>query len=219
MSTDGVRLNKRLMDQVGCSRSEAERYIAGGWVTVDGVLAEEPGLRVTPAQQVALLPGAVAAEILPVTIIVNKRAGDEAGLHLLAPERQHGNIRFLKQHLANLKLVAPLEKQAAGMVVFTQDERAERKLGEGVEHEVLVDVAGAIADNGLAQLNQGMKVSWQSEGRLRFATKVYKAGLIERLCREVGLTVTGIRRIRLGRLPLAQLPAGQWRYLNEFERF
>lgn len=217
--TDGVRLNKRLMDLVPCSRTEAERYIAGGWVTVDGTVVEEPGARVTLEQDVQLLPGAVAEEIEPVTIVVNKRAGEETGLGLILPERQHGKKRFLRQHLANLKLVAPLEKSAAGMVVFTQDYRVERKLGEGVEHEVLVEVSGTIAEGGLAQLNQGMKVSWQSENRLRFATKIYKPGLIERLCNEVGLDVTAIRRIRLGRLPLAQLPSGAWRYLSDFERF
>ena len=219
MSGEGVRLNKRVMDLVPCSRTEAERYVAGGWVTVDGAVVEEPGARVTPAQRIELLPGAVAAEILPVTFVVHKRAGDECDARLLRSERQHGKGRFLRQHLANLKLVAPLEKQVAGMVVFTQDYRVERKLGEGVEHELLVEVTGALVDGGLAQLNQGMKASWQSEGRLRIATKIYKPGLIERLCREAGLTVTSIRRIRLGRLPLAQLPPGEWRYLGDFERF
>ena len=38
MSDDSIRLNKRLSDVIGCSRTEAERYIAGGWVSVsDGV--------------------------------------------------------------------------------------------------------------------------------------------------------------------------------------
>ena len=33
-----VRLSKRLIEQLGCSRREAELYIEGGWVTVDGIV-------------------------------------------------------------------------------------------------------------------------------------------------------------------------------------
>lgn len=219
MSDDSIRLNKRVADVLGCSRTEAERYIAGGWVTVDGSVVEEPGARVDEAQAIALLPGAVAAEIPPVTIILNKNAGDEASVRLLSPERQQGNVHFLRAHLNNLKLVGPLEAGASGLVVFTQDYRVERKFSEPVEHELIVEVSGKMKEGGLAQLNQGMKVSWQNETRLRFATKIFKPGLIERLCRDAGLTVRSIKRIRLGRLPLASLPAGQWRYLTDFERF
>ena len=219
MSDDSIRLNKRVADVLGCSRTEAERYIAGGWVTVDGSVVEEPGSRVGEAQAIALLPGAVAAEIPPVTIILNKNAGDEAGVRLLTPERQQGDVRFLRAHINNLKLVGPLEASASGLVVFTQDYRVERKFSEPVEHELIVEVNGKIKEGGLAQLNQGMKVSWQNETRLRFATKIFKPGLIERLCRDAGLSVRSIKRIRLGRLPLASLPPGQWRYLTDFERF
>lgn len=35
----------------------------------------------------------------------------------------------------------------------------------------------------------------------------------------VGLTVTGLKRVRIGRVRLGQLPAGQWRYLGEHEAF
>lgn len=219
MSDDSIRLNKRLADDLGCSRTEAERYIAGGYVTVDGELCEEPGARVTPAQQVALLPDAVAAEIPPVTIILNKNAGDESSPRLITPENQLGDVRFLRAHLNNLKLLAPLEASANGLIVFTQDYRVERKLTEALEHELVVEVNGKIKEGGLAQLNQGMKASWQNETRLRIATKILKPGLIERLCRDVGLSVRSIKRIRLGRLPLSSLPPGQWRYLTDFERF
>ena len=45
--TDPIRLSKRLAELVGCSRREAELYIEGGWVSVDGKVAtlnvEGPG--------------------------------------------------------------------------------------------------------------------------------------------------------------------------------
>ena len=44
--TEPVRLAKRLAEMLSCSRREAEQYIEGGWVSVDGVVVEEPEFRV-----------------------------------------------------------------------------------------------------------------------------------------------------------------------------
>lgn len=229
---EGVRLAKRVAEIVPCSRAEAERYIAGGWVSVDGVVLEDPATRVTPEQAVALLPGAEATEPAPVTILLNKPAGvDAAGaLALLTPDtlaaQAPGAPRFLKRHLAKLTAVAPLDTTASGLLVLSQDWRVTRKLvqdGDRIEHEYVAEVSGAMLENGLSRLNAGgaypIKASWQSEGRLRFAGKGIEAGRIADLCAGVGLTVTSLRRLRIGRVALAGLPAGQWRYLGEFERF
>jgi 23S rRNA pseudouridine2604 synthase len=244
MSNEGIRLAKRVAEQVSCSRAEAERYIAGGGVSVDGVVVEDPATRVTPGQTVVLLPGASAEEAPPVTILLHKPSGMNAGvgsrgasaLDCLTQETllagMHGAPRFLKRHLARLTLTTPLETDASGLLVYTQDFRVARKLiddGDRVEHEFVVDVAGAIQDGGLELLNHGlkfsgkpinpMKVSWQSEGRLRFAAKGMRPGQIEHMCAAVGLEVTDIKRLRVGRISMGALPAGQWRYLAEYERF
>ena len=42
---------------------------------------------------------------------------------------------------------------------------------------------------------------------------------IRRMCELVGLQVTSLKRIRIGRVTLGELPSGQWRYLGPFERF
>ena len=46
-----------------------------------------------------------------------------------------------------------------------------------------------------------------------------RPGLLQHLCNEVGLRATAVRRLRLGRIGLAKMPAGQWRYLPVTERF
>jgi 23S rRNA pseudouridine2604 synthase len=237
MSTDeGIRLAKRVAEAVPCSRGEAERYIAGGWVTVDGAVVEDPATRVTAQQTVALLPGAEPVDPAPVTILLHKPAGiDAAGaLALIAPETLAAspNARFLRRHLARLSIVTPLEPEASGLVVLSQDWRVTRKLvedGARVEQEYVAEVTGAIADDGLQRLNASMRVqgratvplkaSWQSEARLRLAGKDMRPGQVEAMCAQVGLTVKALRRLRVGRVALGQLPAGRWRYLHETERF
>jgi len=231
---DTIRLSKRVAEMVPCSRREAELYIEGGFVRVDGVLVEEPGARVAPQQHVDLAPDATLLEIAPVTILLNKPAGVSAAALLTeanrAPEAQ--KERFLKRHVANLQAALPLPDHASGLFVFTQDFRVARKLleeGDRVEQEFIVDVTGTIKEGGLALLNHGlnfngkpiapMKVSWQSEHRLRFALKGVKPGLIDHMCGQVGLEIVDMRRIRIGRVPMAGLQAGQWRYLLDYERF
>ena len=244
MTDTTIRLAKRVAEMMPCSRAEADKYIAGGYVSVDGQLVEEAGARVADDQEVTLDPEATLVELAPVTILLHKPAGLNAGLDangapatdcltletLVLPD--HGNQRFLKRHLVNLTLTSPLETSASGLVIYTQDFRVARKLvdeGQRVEQEFIVEVAGSIREGGLALLNHGlpfngkelapMKVSWQNETRLRFAVKGVKPGQLAHMCRMVGLTIVSIKRIRIGRVPMASLPVGQWRYLHQYERF
>jgi 23S rRNA pseudouridine2604 synthase len=224
MSDDAIRLAKRVAAQVPCSRADAERYIAGGWVTVDGAVAEDPATRVTDQQQVALLAGATATEPEPATIVFHKPAGvsADAAMAMLTQETLEGNERFLKRHVHRLSVPLPLEIAATGLVVYTQDFQLGRRLAEAdrFEQEYVAQVTGAIADDGLASLNSGaIKVSWQSEGRLRFAGKGMRPGLVAEMCEGVGLELLSLKRLRIGRVSLAKLPEGRWRFLTGFERF
>jgi 23S rRNA pseudouridine2604 synthase len=252
-----VRLAKRVAEQLNCSRSTAEQFIEGGFVSVDGAVLEAPGARVAPQQKIVVDPHASLLELTPVTLLLHKPAGFEAGLgaagqagaahgsrsqgvasalallssatHL--PEDASG-IRVLQRHFRQLECFTPIPTEASGLVVYTQDKRIARKLAEDIEaleQECIVEVAGEIAPNGLQRLCHGLsfngrplppiKVSWQNETRLRFALKGIRPGQIPAMCEAVGLRVVAIKRIRIGRVPLAKVPEGQWRYLQPWERF
>lgn len=238
---DSIRLAKYLADLVSCSRREAELYIEGGWVSVDGEVVEEPGFRLQ-SQNVVLAPEATLACLPAVTILLHKPAGIDGvstkgtALGLIRPESIAANdrsgIRFLKRHVSALSLAAPLADTASGLMVWTQDWRVARKLvedGTRIEHEFIVEVAGAIMPDGLALLNAGsaiagrpgkpIKVSWQNETHLRFAVLAAGAEHIAQMCTSVGLSARAIRRIRIGRISMASLGSGQWRYLLGYERF
>jgi 23S rRNA pseudouridine2604 synthase len=240
--SESVRLAKRVAELVPCSRSEAEQYIAGGWVSVDGDVIEASGFRVEPQHAVALLPNASLAPLEPVTILLHKPAGFDLegnvqsalsliGANTLTTDDRSGN-RFLKRHCLDLKLVTPLEAKASGLLVLTQDWRITRKLVDDavkIEAEYVVEVAGELIPDGLEFLHHGLsfngrplppiKVSWQNETRLRFAIKGVLPGQIGHMCKMVGLKMLSVRRIRVGRVPMAGLPSGQWRYLLGYERF
>ena len=80
MTDTSIRLAKRVAEMIPCSRNEAEQYISGGWISVDGVVVEEPGARVLDEQDVVIHEDATLAEILPVTILLHKPAGFNAGI-------------------------------------------------------------------------------------------------------------------------------------------
>jgi len=62
-------------------------------------------------------------------------------------------------------------------------------------------------------------VGWQNDDQLRFILKEGKKRQIRRMCELVGLRVTGLKRVRIGRVMLGDLPPGQWRFLRPDERF
>ena len=108
---------------------------------------------------------------------------------------------------------------------------AKTLIGEdsGVEKEYLVRVAGKLSAEGLAKLNHGLsldgqplrpaKVWWQNDDQLRFVLREGKKRQIRRMCEAVGLHVVGLKRIRIGKVVLGNLPVGQWRYLGPNESF
>ena len=183
--TDPIRLSKRLIDLVGCSRREAELFIEGGWVTVDGVVVEEPQFKVDN-QKVELSPDAKADSPEPVTIIFHTPASltAESALQMITPgtlseEHSYGK-RPLKGHFLRLEAISSLQANASGLMVFSQDWKILRKLTDDrskIEQEYVVEISGEMVPHGLNRLNHGLtykgkelpkvKASWQNENRLR----------------------------------------------------
>ena len=63
------------------------------------------------------------------------------------------------------------------------------------------------------------QVTWQNNDQLRFILREGKKRQIRRMCELVGLKVTGLKRVRIGKVALGDLPQGNWRYLRSDERF
>jgi 23S rRNA pseudouridine2604 synthase len=234
---DPERLAKRVAALVPCSRREAELYIEGGWVRVDGQTIDEPQFRVAD-QRIEIDPSASAEALEPVTLLLHKPAGmsEQQALHSVgAATRFKGDpsgIRLVRKHFKELRPLLSLPDPASGLAVFSQDGRIIRKLIEDAgttEQELIAQVTGRVAENGLARLCRGLvfdgqplppaKVSWQNEDRLRFALKGIRPDVVPWMCEQVGLRLVALRRLRIGRVPMAGLPQGQWRYLAPGERF
>ena len=239
--SDPVRLAKCVADLARCSRIEAEQYIKGGWVSVDGRVVEDPAHPVSNGT-VTLDPLARLEAIEPATVLLHKPAGYDTingrnpAAALVQPDTRWpedpSGVRLLARHFHRLTPLVPLDADASGLMVLTQDGRVWRRLtedGDEIEQEFVVEVGGELAPYGLRKLNHGLhyngralppcKVSWQNEVRLRFALKGVQGGQLRDMCAQVGLEVVSIRRLRIGKVSLAKMPVGLWRYLPVGERF
>lgn len=240
-----IRLSKLMSEQGLCSRREADTYIERGWVYVDGVQITELGTKVDPGQTVTLDKRAQQSQGKRVTILLHKpvgyvsgqpEKGYKAAVSLIGQDSHFKEDRSpLRFHPDQLKSLAPagrLDIDSTGLLVLTQDGRiAKQLIGEDseVEKEYLVRVQGKLGENGLKLLNHGLsldgkalrpaKVSWQNQDQLRFILREGKKRQIRRMCELVGLKVTGLKRVRIGKVRLGDLPPGQWRFLGEGERF
>ena len=168
--------------------------------------------------------------------------GYEPALVLITPANQWrddtSGVRFQREHLRSLVPAGRLDIDSVGLLVLTQDGRVAKQLiGETseLEKEYLVRVepadagAGRLGEEGLALLRHGLElddealrpaqVEWVNDDQLRFVLTQGKKRQIRRMCEAVGLKVLGLKRVRIGRVMLGDLPQGQWRYLRAGESF
>ena len=247
--TEPLRLSKRMSELGLCSRREADEWIERGWVRVDGAVVAELGSKVLPTQRITVERQASAQQARRVTILINKPMGYVSGqaedgyqpavVLVNAESRWNEDKAAMQFHPSQLRSLVPagrLDIDSVGLLVLTQDGRiAKQLIGQdtAVEKEYLVRVQytkpGKLPDAELKRLNHGLsldgkkllpaKVRWQNGDQLSFVLREGKKRQIRRMCEAVDLKVLGLKRVRIGRITLGDLPTGQWRYLRPDEQF
>jgi len=239
------RLSKIMAQRGMCSRREADTYIERGWVLVNGEPATELGMRIDPDSQITLNRAAAQEQDQLATILINKPIGLVSGqaepgyrpaVVLVTPANQYRDDptgrRFHPSILEGLAPAGRLDIDSQGLLVLTQDGRVARQLiGENsrIEKEYLVRVGGFLSEKNMALLQHGLfldgrklrpaQVEWLNDDQLRFVLREGRKRQIRRMCEAVGLTVLGLKRVRIGHVMLGKLPEGQWRFLGPDEGF
>jgi 23S rRNA pseudouridine2604 synthase len=226
-----------------CSRREADTYIAEGLVFVNGERITQLGIRAAPDAEIRLAKPALARQAGRATILLHKPVGYVSGqaegryqpattLITAANQLPGDRPRWRAGHLRELAPAGRLDIDSSGLLVLTQDGRIARRLigaDSRVDKEYLVRVEGRLDQRGLELLNHGLtldgkalrpaRVDWANRDQLRFVLREGRKRQIRRMCELVGLKVTGLKRVRIGRVQLGALPPGQWRFLRPGEGF
>lgn len=164
-------------------------------------------------------------------------SGYEPAIRLVSDRTQYGLQKRTLQRgdLQGIAVVGRLDIDSQGLLIFTQDGRLAKKIiGENslIEKEYVVRVRylgpeESLPAEKLKLLNFGLsidgvrlkraQVEWINDDQLRFVLQEGKKRQIRKMCEQVGLEITGLKRVRVGKLMLGKLPEGQWRFLEENE--
>lgn len=234
------RLSK-LMSQRGLSsRREADKLIEQGLVRVNGEVVNTLGAKFADDVKIELTAAAREQQSALVTIMFNKPVGVVSGqaeddyvpaVRLIKADNQSGldrtGIKLKSAHFKGLAPAGRLDIDSQGLLVLTQDGRVAKQLighDTELEKEYLVRVRGTVDDACLERLSFGLKLDGKplkrakvrvlNEDQLQIILREGKKRQIRRMCEAVGLTVVGLKRVRVGELRLGKLAEGEWRFVK-----
>ncbi len=232
-----VRLNKLLASAGLCSRRKADELIRSGAVTINGLPVTEPGTQVASGSDAVAVHGKALPErpeekslsyvLLHKPIQVVSTVSD--------PQGRETVLDLLPAAYKNKRLypVGRLDYFSEGLLLLTDDGELTNRLTHpryhlAREYEVLLREKPE--EKMLARMRLGMRLSEgeklapvevsllpQAPQTLRLVLHQGVNRQIRRMCRDLGLTILRLRRVRLGPIRLGDLPRGQCRPLHPHE--
>lgn len=231
MQDQKIRLQKMLADCGVASRRKAEELIQQGKVKVNGHVAQI-GDKVNPKTDHVTVAGRrIVASRQYYYIMLHKPRGyvstmsDEMGRKCVA--------ELVKDIPARVYPVGRLDRDSEGLLLMTNDGAWMQRLlhpSHQIEKEYRVTVTGPVegAAQRLAAIRdlEGERIRparvrelWRDGSKAALSVTIHegKNRQIRRMCRQAGLAVRRLQRVREHTLTLGDLPAGQWRYLTQQE--
>ena len=214
-----------------CSRREAERWIEAGRVAIDGRVVRWPQRRIDPRRQRVTVDGRpVSDRTERVVLALHKPIG-------YVTSRVDGAGRPTVYDLLGgfgrwVFPVGRLDRDSAGLLIFTNDHRLGQRLTDPEQHVAKTYhalVAGVPSPEALLALAEGVPLPSGAASRramvrvlgtvrggrtwLEIVLTEGKNRQVRRMCAAVGHEVESLARVGIGALFLGDLPAGQWRRL------
>lgn len=225
------RLQKLLSARGVASRRKAEELIAAGRVTVNGRPAAL-GERADPETDTVRIDGKPLPQVQKhVYILLNKPRGY---VTTLSDEKGREDVTgLLKDCDTRVYPVGRLDMDSEGLLLMTNDGAWMQRLlhpSREIEKEYRVTVTGPVegAAGRLAAIRdlEGERIRparvrelWRDGNKAALSVTIHegKNRQIRRMCRQAGLAVRRLQRVREHTLTLGDLPVGRWRYLTQQE--
>jgi 23S rRNA pseudouridine2604 synthase len=227
MEESGIRINKYLSEAGVCSRREADRQIAAGKVTIDGIAAQT-GTKVLPGQVVCIDGREVHKEEEQILIALNK----PAGIVCTAEKREKNNVIDYLHYPKRIYPVGRLDKDSEGLLLLTNNGEIVNKImraGNMHEKEYFVTVNKSVTESFLRGMAGGVplvelgtttrKCHVEQTGKRQFKI-ILTQGLnrqIRRMCEYFGYRVEKLVRTRIMNIELGTLESGKYRNVTPEE--
>ena len=220
-----VRLNKYLSEAGVCSRREADKLIAAGQVTVDGVRAET-GMKVEPWQVVRIGKKQVSRQEEMIVLAVNK----PRGIVCTEERRERDSIVRFLNYPVRITYVGRLDKDSEGLLLMTNNGDIINRMMRAAnkhEKEYKVTVDKEITEQFIKKMSEGVPIldtvtrpcTVKKIGKYTFSI-ILTQGLnrqIRRMCAAFGYEVKDLVRIRIMNIRLGSLKEGAYRKLTDEE--
>lgn len=227
-----VRIQKFISDSGVMSRRKAEEEILNGKIFVNGKKAVI-GQKVDPEGDIVTYLGKIVEKTdKKIYLMLNKPRGYVA---TLSDEKDRRCVADLVKDV-NLRVypIGRLDYNSEGVLLFTNDgEMANRLIhpSSDVEKVYMVRIKGKIEPSQLERLNSPMTIdgyklkpvkvtvedSTTENQVLRFILHEGRNRQIRKMCEQVGLFITRLKRVSIGKIYLGGLTPGKWRLLTKSE--
>ncbi|USK85584.1 23S rRNA pseudouridine(2604) synthase RluF [Peribacillus asahii] len=220
-----MRINKYISESGITSRRGADKWIAEGRVTINGVVAEL-GSQAEPGDDVRVDGKPIIIEQQYVYIALNKPVG------ITSTTERHikGNIVDFVNHPLRIFHIGRLDKDSDGLILLTNDGDIVNEIlrSEGKhEKEYIVTVDQPITPAFLKKMAAGVeildtvtlpcKVTQLSKYVFKIILTQGLNRQIRRMCSALGYQVRSLQRTRIMNIRLDGLAVGQWRDLTKEE--
>ena len=221
-----MRLAKFLAHAGVASRRKAEKVVAEGRVTVDGVRVTDPAFGVGDSAEVEVDGRVVVVEPREVWML-NKP------LDVVSTADEPGRRRAVVDLVASpmrLYPVGRLDVDSTGLILLTNDGELANRLSHPryeVPKTYRVEMSRPVSDRDIARLARGVnledgptapaEVARTGPNGIEITIREGRNRQVRRMAEAVGNRVAGLERVGFGSLELGRLPAGRCRLLDEHE--
>lgn len=221
-----MRINKFISETGYCSRRVADKLVAEGKVTINGVKAEL-GSQAELGDDVRVNGRRIGEQKKHVYIALHKPVG------ITSTTERHikGNIVDFVNHRERIFPIGRLDKDSEGLILLTNDGDVVNPIlrSEGKhEKEYIVTVDKPVTTSFLKGMSEGVhilgsktlpcKVKRVAEQTFNIILTEGRNRQIRRMCEAFGYKVRRLKRVRIMNIHLADLPKGKWRDLTEDEK-
>jgi len=216
-----MRIQKYLSLEGIASRREAEKLIKDGLVSLNGKVVTMMGVQIDPSKDKVTVRGDISQK--KTTIIIYKPRGVVSS----RIKREGKTIYDILPQFEDLDIIGRLDKESEGLLMLSDDgviAKAVTGDAHKTEKEYIVSVQDNIIPVKLRKLEKGVvledgptlpcSITNISKRTFNIVIHEGRKHQIRRMCERINLTVTGLKRIRIGPIVLGQLVSGEFRKLS-----
>ena len=230
-TTGEIRLNRFIANAGVCSRREADKYIAAGLVTVNGVVKNELGTKVKMSDDVRFDGKKLNAE-RKVYLLLNKPKNYVTTTD--DPHAEQTVMDLLKDACPErIYPVGRLDKSTTGVLLFTNDGELSDRLthpSHRVKKIYQVSLDKQVTKNDLLQLSEGIEledgpiaadaisyIDPAQKSEIGLEIHSGRNRIVRRMFEHLGYKVKKLDRVYFAGLTKKNIPRGKWRFLAASE--